>query len=247
MLLALSASDEPLSAVGLARRVGLHPTTTLRMLESLRSRGMVRTLGGGAYELGPRVMDLSHAFLRRLSISRHANELAEELARRTGETASVGVLDDGRVLYIAIAHGQSELGIQALAFARHPLHCTALGKVLLAELPWDQAAAILARHPLDRMTPKTQVEPAALRAELERCAARGWGQDDEERVAGVRCLAAPIRDHSGAVVAAISVSGPAFRIARHGVEAVAAAVMAMAAEASARLGAPTMRAKAAGS
>lgn len=234
----VAESAEPLSSVSLARKVGLHPTTTIRMLESLKARGMVRQRPDGLYELGSRVMDLSHAYLRRLSIAADANELAEELARRTNETASVGVLDDGQVLYIAIAHGQSEIGIQSSAFARHPLHCTALGKAMLAQLPWPEAAAMLARWPMTRLTANTRADPDSLRADLAQIAARGYSIDDEERVAGVRCIGAPIRDHRGVAVAAISISGPAFRVSRERVEEFARKVIAVADEASVRLGAP---------
>lgn len=237
MLLTVGEGGEPLSSVSLARKVGLHPTTTIRMLESLKARGMVRQRPDGLYELGPRVIDLSHAYLRRLSIASHANELAEALARRTDETASVGVLDDGQVLYIAIAHGQSEIGIQSSAFARHPVHCTALGKAMLAQLPWADAALLLTSRPRDRQTANTLTDLDAVRDDLARIAARGYSVDDEERVAGVRCIGAPIRDHRGITVAAISISGPAFRVTTALVPDLAAAVIAVADEASARLGA----------
>jgi IclR family acetate operon transcriptional repressor len=236
VLLALAGLGRAATNSELSELTGLHPTTTLRMLESLAARGLVRQRADASYDLGTRALDLGNAFLRRISISRHANEIAEQLAEEVHETASVGVLDDGRVLYVAIAHGQADLGIQSVPFGRHPLHCTALGKALLAALPADEAEALIAREPLERLTGHTITDPAALKAEIELTRRRGYAIDAEERSPGIVCIAAPIRDYAGDVVAAVSASGPDFRIKSRGIEPVAGAVMRAAAEASQRLG-----------
>jgi DNA-binding IclR family transcriptional regulator len=222
----------------LARRLGLHPTTTFRMLESLRARAMVRPGGNGSYDLGPGTLELGRQFLCRISIARDAQELVEELAKRVNETVSVGALDDGEVLYVAIAHGQREFGIQSSPYARHPAHCTALGKALLAHLPEDKVGAIVAAHPLTPLTPRTLTDPAALQAELQRIKAQGYAVDDEERTPGVMCIAAPIRDHTGAVAAAVSVAGPAARLREAGLARLAEIVKAAAGSMSERQGAP---------
>lgn len=236
VLIGLSELNRPATAMELAAAVGLHPTTTIRMLESLRARGFIR-LADDAYELGPKALDVGNAFVRRLSIAQCAQELAEDLASRVNETASVGVLDEGRVLYVAIAHGQQELGIQSLPYARHPLHCTALGKALLSALPWAAARPVLESQARERLTDNTLVDLAALKQELERTMTRGYAIDNEERVAGVFCIGAPIRDHLGRVAAAISVSGPAFRMKKAGANKLGQLVVQAAGEASRRLGA----------
>ena len=184
VLIALGEAGRAATNLELSGLVGLHPTTTLRMLETLRSRGLVRQLADASYEVGPRALDLGNAFLRRLSISRIAAEIAEELAAVVNETASVGVLDEGRVLYVAIAQGQQDLGIQSVPYARHPVHCTALGKAMLAAQPWDEASRILALQPREKLTQSTLVELGALRQELERIASRGYAVDREERTPG---------------------------------------------------------------
>jgi DNA-binding IclR family transcriptional regulator len=230
-----------MALAAVARQVGMHPTTTLRMLESLRARGMVRLVDEGRYEVGPTTLELGRSFLSRISISRFAHEAVEALAARVDETASVGVLDEGQVLYVAIAHGQQEFGIQSLPYARHPVYCTALGKALLANLPPQRVDELLG-SPLEALTPNTITDPKRLRAELERVAACGYAVDNEERMPGVLCIAAPVRDHSGAVAAAISVSGPAFRMRRAGVDRLAEAVMASAAATGERLGSPAVAA-----
>ena len=122
------------------------------------------------------------------------------------------MLVDGEVLYLAIAHAKHELGIQSLAGGRHPAHCTALGKVLLAHLPWEDVVAILEAHPPARLTPATFVDEEELRVELAEVARQGYAVDAEERTPGVVCIAAPVRDLTGRVVAAISISGPRLRL-----------------------------------
>jgi IclR family acetate operon transcriptional repressor len=151
---------------------------------------------------------------------------------------SVGALDDGQVLYVAIAHGQREFGIQSSPYARHPAHCTALGKALLAHLPEAEVDAIIAARPLVALTPRTLTDPAALAAALATVRAQGYAVDDEERTPGVICIAAPIRDHGGAVAAAVSVAGPAARLRQAGIERLAEIVREAAAAMSERLGAP---------
>ncbi len=220
----------------LARAVRLDPSTTLRYLDSLRQRGLVRQQPDGTYQLGARLFELGSSFARGLSIWDQANDLARSLAAKANETASVGVLDEGQVLYIAIANGQRELGIQSSPGVRHPAHCTALGKALLAAAPPSVIEATLSHRPLVRLTDKTITDFAELHRELERTGRRGYSIDDEERTEGVLCIGAAISDHMGRIVAAISISGPKFRMVRHGIEPQARMVIAAARDASAGLG-----------
>jgi IclR family acetate operon transcriptional repressor len=221
----------------LARAVELHPSTTLRMLESLVSRDLVRRRRG-LYETGAGAFEIGSTFLRSVALASEAQLLVEELAARVNETASFGILDRGEVLYLAIAHGQWELGIQSTAGGRHPAHCTALGKAMLAHLPWPEVEEILRDHPPERRTPTTLVEPADIRRELARVRRRGYAVDAEERVPGVVCVGAPVRDASGSVVGAISISGPELRLGRGRLSAVADEVVAVAETGSNILGAP---------
>jgi DNA-binding IclR family transcriptional regulator len=227
-----------MALAAVARHVGMHPTTTLRMLESLRLRGMVRLVDDGRYEVGSATLELGKSFVSRISISRFAYPTVEALAASVDETASIGVLDEGQVLYIAIAHGQQEFGIQSLPYARHPSYCTALGKSLLADLAPERVDELLGVSPLEALTPNTITNLKRLRAELRNVAACGYAIDDEERMPGVLCIAAPVRDHSGKAVAAISVSGPAFRMRRAGLSQLAMAVMESAAATGEKPGAP---------
>ena len=211
-------AHEPSSLTHLAQKVGLHPSTTFRMLESLRARGLARRTSEGTYELGIRTLELAGNYLRRMSVSSYAQEAVERLARAVKESASIGTLVDGQVLYVAIAEGQHELGIRSVPFARHPAHCTALGKVLLAYARQPDVLEFFARQPLTRHTANTIVDNDDLERELEQVAALGFAADNEECVEGMICLAAPIRDHTNNVTAAISINEPAFRVVAHGIE-----------------------------
>jgi DNA-binding IclR family transcriptional regulator len=237
VLLAFRDLPPPVELTVLARHLGLHPTSAYRYLESLRSRGLVRQAADGGYEVGSVVFELSSTLLRGLSIWTQAPELAQALAADANETASVGVLDNGQVLYIAIANGQSELGIQSFAGTRHPAHCTALGKALLADRPWSEVESMLVARPPTRLTERTITDQDTFRDELERVRRLGYSLDDEERTSGVVCIGAPIRDQSWATIAAVSISGPAFRVRERGVAEMAKLVVEAASNASIRLGA----------
>jgi DNA-binding IclR family transcriptional regulator len=240
VLIVLSTQNGPVGLADLAKGTGLNPSTVFRLLESMRVRGFVRQADGGSgYQLDSRAVDLGSAFLRSMSIWDYARDLADQLAEDVSETANVGVLDQGQVLYIAIARGQRELGIQSQSGTRHPVYCTALGKVFLADLTWAEAAAILDAEPMVRLTPSTIIEKAAMRRELETIRSRGYSLDDEERSPHVVCIAAPITDHTGRTVAAVSISGPAFRIREEGTENVARRVTERAADVSIRMGGRT--------
>lgn len=236
ILIMLGTMERPADLSAIARAVDLHPTTALRHLESLRSRGFVESIPGGGYDLGATLFELGSIYLRDSSIWHIGSDLARQLASTANETASVGVLSNGQILYIAIANGQRELGIQSVVGSRHPVHCTALGKAILAGLPWPDVESVLKMRPMQQLTAHTIVDMAHFRDELSTTALRGYSVDDEEHGQGILCIGAPIRDQSGAVVAAISVSGPKFRVIDAGVDFVAGLVVGMAAKGSQQLG-----------
>lgn len=229
LLIELSTWERPVGLTELARRVDLHPTTALRLLESLRSRGFVRQTADRSYVLGSQTFEIGSAFLRNVSIWSQASQLADKLAEATGETASVGVLDGGQILYIAIAKGQQDMGIASAPGTRHPAYCTSLGKAIMAELPGDEVAEILRNDPPVRLTPKTLVDMDAIKRELANIHKRGFAVDNEERTPGVVCIGAAIRDHAGAPVGALSISGPAARMRANGTAELGQAVASSAA------------------
>jgi DNA-binding IclR family transcriptional regulator len=217
LLIELSKWDRPARLSELARGVKLHPSTALRLLESLRSRGFVAQTVDRSYVLGSRTFEIGTAFLSSVSIWSQANQLADQLAARTGETASVGVLDDGQILYIAIARGQQDMGIASAPGTRHPLYCTSLGKAIMAELPLAEVSKLLEADPPKRLTANTIVDMNSMRRELGEIRTSGFAVDNEERTPGVICIGAAIHDHRGRAVGALSISGPAVRMTESGI------------------------------
>jgi DNA-binding IclR family transcriptional regulator len=236
VLVQLASVPGGLDVSTVAKAVDLHVSTVFRILQTLKLRGFVMETPGGQYRVGPRAFEVGSSFLQGTSLRSQAEEFVELLATRTGETASIGILDSDEVLYIAIANGQRELGIQSAIGTRHPLHCTALGKVLLSGLSWPQARSLLAGRELTRMTENTIVDLDRWQTELATVATCGYAIDSEERILGVRCVAAPVRDHSGSIVAALSASGPAIRVSDVSLENLVSAVQELATQFSRVLG-----------
>ena len=236
ILVLLARTPTGMDASALARGSELHVSTVFRILQTLRLRDFVVEAPGGLYRIGPKAFEVGSSFLRSTSLQSEGQVIVERLSEATGETASLGILDSDEVLYLAIAHGQRELGIQSNVGTRHPLYCTALGKVLLADLDWPDAQALLARVERARMTVNTITDIDSLQAELRQVAIQGYALDEEERTLGVRAVAAPVRDHSGRVVAALSAAGPAFRISGTNLQPLIFQVQKQAGEFSLRLG-----------
>jgi IclR family acetate operon transcriptional repressor len=212
LLLELSQCEHPVGLTELARRTDLHPTTALRLLETLRSRGFAQRSEDRSYAVGSKAFELGSAYLRNVSIWSKANQVAEQLAAITKETASVGVLDGGQVLYISIARGRKDVGMASAPGVRHPVYCTSLGKAILADLPVDEADRLLRLHPLERLSEKTVVDVDLIHRELVAIRRRGYSVDDEERTPGVVCVGAAVHDHRGKPIGAVSISGPAARM-----------------------------------
>jgi DNA-binding IclR family transcriptional regulator len=236
VLVLLASTPTGMDASALARGAQLHVSTVFRILQTLRLRNFVVEAPGGLYRVGPKAFEVGSSFLRSTSLQSEGQTIVERLSAETGETASLGILDSDEVFYLAIAHGQRELGIQSNVGTRHPVYCTALGKVLMADLDWPEAKALLSRIERTRMTINTIVNIGRLREEFLKVGSQGYALDAEERTIGVRAVGAPVRDHSGRVVAAISAAGPAFRIAGASHELLIGQVQKFAAEFSQRLG-----------
>jgi len=192
----------------LARRLGLHKNNAFRLLATLELGGyMQQTPDTDLYHLGPRCLELGHAFARSHTLIKQARPILEELAETMGETAHLGVLRGDEVVHLDGVLPEQLVLTGLRVGERLPAHCTALGKVLLAD-----AARDLIDRTFDRHTDSTLVDPAKLADELRAVAIQGYAPDLEEFAAGLRCVAAPVRDASARVIAAISLSGPSLRM-----------------------------------
>jgi len=162
----------------------------------------------------------------------------QDLARDTGETVHVGILYDGEAICVQAVDGTRLVRMHAFVGKRTPAHASALGKVLLAHRPDSDIDALIARTGLPRFTKYTITVPAALRTALQLVRQQGWALDDEEMEIGLRCLGAPIADHTGRPCASVAVSVPASRMEPARVQELIPLVQATARRISRMLGAP---------
>lgn len=200
-----------LTLTELSHHLGLHRSTLARFLTTLQRRGYLeRDPATERYRPGLRVLTLSAAVLTHLQIRDIARPVLEALRDETGEMTHLTVLDNGEVVTVDRAEGHNPLTLRTEIGSRRPAYCTASGKAMLAYLPPDVLEGILARG-LPPVTPNTITDPAVLRAQLAEVRRRGYAWDDEERIPGVRCVAAPVFDHTGQLVGALSLSVPSMR------------------------------------
>ncbi|MHB8732442.1 MAG: IclR family transcriptional regulator [bacterium] len=198
----------------LSRRLGLGKSTVHRLCATLEHHGyLVRDPGTGRYRLSLRVFQIGSHALDALDLPARAMPALEALGAVTEETVHLAVLDGAEAIFIGKVESPRPLRLYSQVGRRCPAHCTAVGKVLLAHVGPGQRALAAAR-PLKRYTPKTITSAAALERELEEIRRRGYAADEEEFEDGIRCVAAPVRDYRGRVVAALSVSVPAGRLPR---------------------------------
>ena len=188
-----------------AKATELTRATARRFLLTLAELGYVR-VDGPLFELTPRVLELGYSYLSSLTLPEVAGPHLEVLSARVHESASVSILDGTDIVYVARVPVSRIMTVSITIGTRFPAFATSMGRVLLAGLPDDELDARL--HAIDfvPMTPRTLADTEALRAELERVRRAGFCVVDQELEEGLRSLAAPIRDHTGHVVAAVNIS-----------------------------------------
>jgi IclR family KDG regulon transcriptional repressor len=226
----LGQTSEGASISELAELLGVDKGTASRLVATLVQYGYAeKDESTHRFHPGSRVVALSRSVLNRLPLREAAKPFLKELMEKTGECAHLAVCSQGKALYIDQVESPATLRVNAQVGTMNPLHCTALGKILLAfcdaPFPTD----------LEKHTPQTITAPGELRAHLEQVRQLGYAMDDQEFDLGVRCLAAPVYDFRGKGVASIGISGPASRITPAKVANLAEIVTGVAKEFSARL------------
>jgi IclR family KDG regulon transcriptional repressor len=214
----LSQKPQGVSLRELSAQVELPKGTTHRLLSSLAYFGYVRQdLTTKDYFLGFRLVELGNRLLNQLDLRTEAKPLLLELGRRVKETIHLVILDQNEVLYIdKVESDENHVGLRMASRigSRTKAHSCAVGKVLLADLSESQLEEYTKQQGLPKLTERTLTDLRQLKEHLEVVRKRGYAVDDEENERGIRCVAAPIRNESGRVIAATSISGPAIRITR---------------------------------
>jgi IclR family acetate operon transcriptional repressor len=165
----------------------------------------------GHYVLGLRLAELGHVALDTLEIRAKARPVLEGLMEATRETVHLMLLDGQTGLYVDRVESPQRVRVSSSVGHREYLHCSGVGKAILASLPPSRLAEVIARG-LPRLTPRTITHPGRLRRHLAGVVRRGYAIDNEEGEPGIRCVGAPVFDHRGDVVASVSVAGPAYRL-----------------------------------
>ncbi|HJX42940.1 MAG TPA: IclR family transcriptional regulator C-terminal domain-containing protein [Geodermatophilus sp.] len=194
-----------------ARAVGLAPATARRLLHTLQTLDYVGT-DGTVWWLRPRLLELGQAYLATTSVWDVVRERLARLAGEVQETASAGVLSGDDVVYTVRVPYRRIMAMQVDVGSRIPAFASSMGRVLLAALDDDALAVALARADLRPITPHTVSSVAALIDVVAGVRNRGWCLLEEELEAGIQCVAAPVHDASGAVVAAVTVSSHTTRV-----------------------------------
>lgn len=234
---ALAEVDESLSPADLVRCLSLHKSTVHRLLMVLEQHRLVRRdPNHGKYSLGVKLFELGSHAVERLDLRGSADPILRRLVDATRETAHVCILDGTEMLSIANVQGSWAMRSPSTVGRRTPVYCTSVGKAAIAFLPEAALDEFVKRLTFTPFTRRTLTTPAALKAELARVRERGFAVDDEEIEKGLRCVGAPVRNHTGGVVAAISIAGPAFRLVDQRLPAIARAVTLAARDLSKEMG-----------
>jgi DNA-binding IclR family transcriptional regulator len=234
-ILANSPSD--CSLAELCPALKLHKSTVHRLMMVLEQhRLVVKNPETGRYRLGLRLYELGSRAIDGLDLRGRARPYLDRLQAEFGETVFLCILDEGQVFYVEKVESQQSVRTACTVGSRAPAYCTAVGKAMLSELPDAEVSKVVGRWGLKPVTANTITTASALKAELKAVRARGYAIDDEEKEEGLRCVSAAVRGHSGKLFAAMSVSGPAFRMTKERIPEVGQAVMQAANELSAELG-----------
>lgn len=207
-----SKSEKGLTASQVAKLSGLPVSTVHRFLVNLESSGFLNCTDSGVYHLGIACFSIGHAALGQLDIRRLSLPYLQELNSHTRETIHLTVRQGLSAVYVEKLDSPEPLRIYSRIGAAVPLYCTGVGKVMLAYLPPSELAAILPKLDFKRITANSIGSLQELQTHLQRVRRNGYACDLEENEPHVRCVAAPVWDHTGAVNAALSITGPAVRM-----------------------------------
>jgi len=196
----------------LCQELRLSKSAGYRIVALLRDRGYLAETGDGRLRLGPLAIRVGLQALEGLDLFKVTPPHLARIVEQTQETTFVAVPDSDQMVYVMQEVGPQVVKVSSKLGSVAPLHASGLGKAYLSGLPEARADAVIDTLDLVGYTPTTITTADALRAAVRRDRRRGYAIDDAEREPGVRCIAAPIRDASGAAVAALSVAGPADRI-----------------------------------
>ena len=221
----------------LLHETGLPKATLHRLLGALVEHRLLQVdARDQGYRVGLRALEMAQQSWQELDVRSAAADEILRLGVKTGETVHLAVLDDTEVVYIDKVESSQRIRMFSAIGKRGPLHCTGVGKAMLAFVEDGTRERLIARLPLRRFTPHTFATRPALEKHLAEIRRRGYAKDLEEHELGIRCAAAPIFDYRGQVVASVSVTAPSFRLTLEHLDTIAPAVVEAARNITRKLG-----------
>jgi IclR family acetate operon transcriptional repressor len=234
---AVARQPEGISLAQLATAVGLNTSTAFHLVQTLVNLGFLTQLADRRYRIGSRLFTLAAGALDENMMLATATPILERLSAETGHAAHLAVRSKHEIVVIARTAATGLLQLAGHPGATRPAHATAIGKMLLSAMPPEDCARLLETLPLPAFTANTITDRAAFSREIEAVRREGLAHDRCELDPDVRCIAMPVHDFAGRCVAAMGISGPAWRLTPDALEEKAAQLKAAAKELSARLGA----------
>ncbi|MCD4669502.1 MAG: IclR family transcriptional regulator [Actinomycetia bacterium] len=236
----LSNNESPCGVTELANIMKLDKSTVFRILRTMKSKGYVEQLRDTKkYVMGIRILELSNKLMQKMEIAAIAKPMLKKLSQLSGESTHLAVLRRGKVIYIDRINSSEAVSIHTDIGDHEPVHCTGVGKAILAFLPSEEIQNNLKEtkaKSLEKFTGKTLTSISELEKELKKIRGTGFAFDDEELYEGVRCLAAPIKNYRNEVIASLGISGPINRITDQRISHLAGLVVEIALKVSERLG-----------
>ena len=203
----------PMGSTEISRKVGLHPSTTHHLLQTLTSRGyLAQDEQTREYYVGSKVFQVAALAWNEANLLKLAAPTLADVAQYSGETSHLSLITQNEITVIHKVEGKDPIRVSARVGYPSPAHCTANGKILLSSFPKDQLKEFLTENELRPFTPNSVTSIELLERELSRVRAQGYAVDNQEFKIGVRCIAAPLRNFTGQVIAAIGITGPAWRM-----------------------------------
>ncbi len=212
-LLEILAGADGVTLTTLAKESDLPASTVHRLLATLAAHGFVEAAEEDqTWVIGVEAFRVGQAFHRRFKVATMGRPVMRDLMEATGETANIGILEGGDVVFIAQIESHEPIRAFFRAGERRHAHASGIGKALLAEMPRERVVRLIRDKGLPRFTDATITDAERLHADLDLIRRRGWSLDDEERSRGMRCIAAPVFDENGEAIAGLSISGPSGRL-----------------------------------
>lgn len=236
-LLRLLSREQRISLTSLTMQAGIPPSTAHRLLTTLQNHRFAEfDEDAQEWMIGVEAFRIGSGFLRRTRLVDASRDIMRRLVDETGETANLATTDNGDMVFVSQVETHNPIRAFFPAGARTPMHACGAGKALLAQLGRREVEILLQQKGMPEYTQRTITRPDLLFAELETIRARGWAFDDEERYAGMRCIAAPVFNAYGDAVAGISVSGPTARFTEQDIDRLGSVVRKAAADLTENIG-----------